>query len=175
MSGKHKLRACVNSDLPVLEPLYRVAFPDEDLIPLVRCLVESEDGTFSQVAIVNGDIVGHIVFTMCTVDGHSLLVSLLGPLCVLPDHQKQGIGSSLVRSGFEHCKELGARRVLVLGDPSYYGRIGFRPETGITAPYPLPEEWKDAWQSLQLNEHSAQLNGRLVVPAPWQDPALWGP
>ncbi|MES0808316.1 N-acetyltransferase [Roseibium sp. SCPC15] len=169
------LRACSISDLPVLEVLYRAAFPDEDLMPLVRSLLECEDRVCSEVAVINGDIVGHIAFTMCTVETSSLPVALLGPLCVLPEYQKQGVGSRLVRSGLEKCRELGAVSSLVLGDPLYYSRFGFRPETGVSAPFPLPEEWQEAWQSVELNEYGAGLKGKLVVPVPWQEPALWGP
>ena len=42
--------------------------------------------------------------------------------------------------------------VYVLGDPAYYGRSGFIPEPAIAPPYALPEEWRDAWQSLSLGD-----------------------
>ncbi|MEM9633824.1 MAG: N-acetyltransferase [Pseudomonadota bacterium] len=175
MSRKHTLRACFNSDLPALEPLYRAAFPDEDLMPLLRDLSACKESIYSQIAIINGDIAGHVVFTMCNVDTNSSPVALLGPLCVLPERQKRGVGSSLVRSGIEHCREQSIALVLVLGDPTYYGRFGFRSETGVSAPFSLPEEWKDAWQSVKLNDHSTRPRGKLVVPVPWRDRALWGP
>ena len=63
----------------------------------------------------------------------------------------------------------------VLGDPAYYGRFGFVPEESVTPPYPLPEEWADAWQSLRREPATILEDGALSLPAAWMDPALWGP
>ena len=101
--------------------------------------------------------------------------ALLGPLAVLPERQRQGLGSALVRAGLDALRDRGTRRVLVLGDPAYYARFGFAPERGTAAPYDLPEAWRDAWQSLALSDESAPKAKRLAVPAPWRDPALWAP
>jgi putative acetyltransferase len=49
----------------------------------------------------------------------------LAPMAVLPDFQRQGIGSTLVRRGLEVCKEQGHRIVVVLGHPDFYPRFGF--------------------------------------------------
>jgi putative acetyltransferase len=76
--------------------------------------------------------VGHILFSPVTVKQSGLAVEgmALGPLAVLPDHQRQGVGSALIRSGLEL---LGARAcpfVVVLGHPEYYPRFGFEPASG---------------------------------------------
>jgi len=61
----------------------------------------------------------------------------------------------------------------VLGDPAYYSRVGFAPETRVSPPYPLPEEWRAGWQSIALQE--TELKGALEVPAPWRRAHLWAP
>jgi len=156
-----------------LERLYEAAFPDEDLLPVVRRLLEEPDGVLSLVAVSGGRIVGHVIYTKCTVEPSGHTVALLGPLCAAPDLQKQSIGSRLVRTGLERLANWQASEALVLGDPNYYSRFGFLPGCRIDPPYALPEEWADAWQSLNLLANAAPDAGLLKVPAPWQDRALW--
>ncbi|WP_297582145.1 GNAT family N-acetyltransferase [Roseibium sp.] len=175
MSRELKLREYRSSDLSALGSLYRDAFPDEDLLPLVHALLTGDQPVQSSVATLEAEVVGHVIFTACTLEPVAAKVALLGPLCVAPDHQKQGIGSSLVHEGLERLTQQGTGTVLVLGDPAYYGRFGFKPDTGIAPPYPMPEEWREAWQSMQLHDEPEQLRGDLVVPGPWKDAALWGP
>ena len=66
--------------------------------------------------------------------------------------------------------------VFVLGDPAYYGRLGFEPDRLIDTPViPIPDEWAEAWQSLYLDEATKGLAGKLDVPPEWRNPAWWGP
>jgi putative acetyltransferase len=60
---------------------------------------------------------------------------------VLPNRQREGIGSFLVRRGLDECRRLGHERVVVLGYPEYYGRLGFLPASrvGIRCEYDAPE------------------------------------
>ncbi|NJO38567.1 MAG: N-acetyltransferase, partial [Rhizobiales bacterium] len=57
----------------------------------------------------------------------------------------------------------------------YYRRLGFLPESQVLPPYPLPAEWRGAWQSLSLGSAGGPCRGELAVPAPWLRPALWQP
>lgn len=155
-----------------LGPLYAAAFPDEDLRPLLNALLAEETGVVSLVAGDARAPVGHVAFTLC-MEGGGRTVALLGPLAVSPPHQRRGIGRALVEAGCARMAELGAARVCVLGDPAYYARLGFQPEREIAAPYALPDAWREAWQSRALPGNCAGLAGRLVVPSPWRDPALW--
>ena len=151
--------------------LYQAAFPEEDLLPLVHDLLGAKSDVFSIVAKFEDKIVGHAALTVCSID--ETAVALLGPIAVLPEMQKQGIGSSLIYEGINILKSEGLSKVCVLGDPNYYKRFGFAGEQSITTPYPIPEEWKDAWQSMDLNEKNKNLEGVLKVPAMWQQPELW--
>jgi putative acetyltransferase len=80
----------------------------------------------SLVAEIKGKVVGHIAFSPVTISGHSCDWYGLGPISVLPEHQKQGIGKSLVHEGLRLLKASGAKGCLLVGDPKYYERFGFR-------------------------------------------------
>jgi putative acetyltransferase len=175
MSYELEIRESVQADASAIESLYPQAFPDEDLLPLVRDLLQHSAIAVSLVGAIDSRIAGHAIVTMCGVVGSSVKAALLGPLAVAPAWQRQGIGSAIVRAGLQRLKDADVDLVCVLGDPAYYGRLGFAPETLVEPPLPLPAEWQGAWQSQYLGEKSASCSGRLAVPRQWQDPALWAP
>lgn len=175
MSDELVIRQSTPEDVPAIELLYPEAFPDEDLLPLVRDLLVDAKVVTSLVATYDSKVAGHEVFTQCGVSGGNSRAALLGPLAIAPDRQRQGIGSALVRDGLNRMTEQGVEFVLVLGDPAYYGQFGFHPDASIEPPYSLPAEWKDAWQSIRLDGGVEPCSGVLTVPAPWRVPALWGP
>ena len=166
-----QIREAVPEDLDALMELYPAAFPEEDLTCLVRSLTE-RPGVLSLVAEVEGALVGHATFTPSGLEGRDARLYLLGPLAVAPASQRQGIGTALIEAGCALLAAEGVSRVLVLGDPAYYGLRGFAPTAGIVPPYPLPEEWQGAWQCRDLAER-AVVEGRLTVPAPWRRAELW--
>ncbi|MBE9159251.1 N-acetyltransferase [Nodosilinea sp. LEGE 06152] len=108
--------------------------------------------TLSLVAVEGDAIVGHIFFSPVTlegVDADRQLFLGLGPIAVLPDHQRQGIGTQLTLQGVEQCRQRGAKSVVVLGNPQFYIRFGFIPaaEKGLRCEYRVPE---GAFQVLEL-------------------------
>ncbi len=94
---------------------------------LVDALRSGEGPAISLVAVLDGRVVGHALFTGVTVEESPSATPLLalGPMAVLPEHQRQGIGSALVREGLEACRVSGAGAVFVLGHAEYYPRFGF--------------------------------------------------
>lgn len=169
------IRDTTASDAAALAALYAAAFPDEALGPLVRRLHAEVPDLVSLVAAVGGTVAGHVLFSPSAVEGAGRPVALLGPLAVAPDRQRRGLGGALVRSGFDRLRRTEVGLVLVLGDPAYYARFGFRPERRIRPPYALPAEWAAAWQSVALDGDTGALSGVLRPPAPWLSPSLWAP
>ena len=169
------IRSTMPADIPELEALYAAAFPEEDLLPLVRALLVKPSGVISLMAEEGGALAGHVAFTMCGVEGQDVRAALLGPLCAAPDRQGRGIGSVLVKAGLEQLCPDRVTVVLVLGDPAYYGRFGFAAGHVIAAPYDLPPEYMAGWQALAISPDGALPQGRLEVPPVWQVPALWLP
>lgn len=167
-----QVRESTSADIPGIVALYPRAFPEEDLLPVVTALLEDPPIRISLVATIDGQIEGNVIFTACTADGDDARVALLAPLAVAPERQRQGIGSELVRDGLRRLREAGFNLVCVLGDPAYYGRLGFVPERNVATPYPLPPEWAEAWQSQPLADVTTGA-GILRVPAQWQHPELW--
>jgi putative acetyltransferase len=177
MQGETAIRDTGPADAVPLAALYPAAFPSEDLWPLVRALLQDNVAHSSLAAFHDGCLVGHVAFTICGIEGDHGQVALLGPLAVAPALQRRGIGRALVQAGLPRLAGAGCARVCVLGDPAYYGRLGFAVEPDILPPYPLPATWDGAWQSRATATASALLpcRGRLLVPAPWRQPALWAP
>ncbi len=171
------IRRSTPDDIASIEAIYPLAFPDEDLLPVVRDLLADPGVALSLVGEIDGAIVGHVIFTRCGIGQDATGASMLAPLAVTPSHHGQGIGSALVRFGLEMLRDDGIDTVLVLGDPAFYGRLGFRTESRIRTPYPLPAEWASAWQSQRLGDSLGNSPtmpaGTLSVPAQWRDPALW--
>jgi len=169
------IRESIASESGAIELLYPDAFPDEDLLPLVRDLLQDSEVATSLVGVIDSRIVGHAIFTNCDVVGSNFNVSLLGPLAVAPEWQRQGIGSAIVRAGLRRLEETDVSLVVVLGDPAYYKRLGFLPECQVEPPFRLPAEWDGAWQSQSLGGTKTTFSGKLSVPRQWLQPALWAP
>ena len=169
------IRDTTPGDLEHVLALYPQAFPEEELRSLVAALIEHGQDVLSLGAFCDGQVSGHILFTICGTQDHRHDAALLGPVGIVPQFQQQGLGSSLIRTGLERLQDKGIVQVLVLGDPDYYGRFGFVSERRVLAPYPIPEPWADAWQSVALGSHSPLPAGRLQLPEPWMQSELWGP
>ncbi len=167
-----QIRESNSEDIAGILAMYPQAFPDEDLVPVVSELLADVAIRTSLVATIDDRIVGNVIFTTCGVEGSDVAVAMLAPLAVAPDRQRQGIGSALVRDGLQRVRKAGFGLVCVLGDPAYYGRLGFTTETTIDTPYPLPAEWATAWQSQALRDVET-CAGTLKVPPPWQHPEYW--
>ena len=175
MSEKLEIRDSTPSDLDAIESLYPEAFPDEDLIPLVRDLLGDVAVRISLVGAIDSRIVGHAIFTKCGVVGSNVDAALLGPLAVAPAWHRRGFGSAIVRAGLQRLQEMDVSLVCVLGDPAYYERLGFRPESLVEPPFRLPPEWDGAWQSQVIGDKTTPVSGTLSVPQQWLQPSLWAP
>ena len=111
---------------------------------LVSALRERGQITLSLVAVQEGSIVGHILFSPVTIESDNANHPAigLGPTAVLPELQRQGIGSLLIKAGLEECRKVGHERVVLLGHAEYYPRFGFIPASqyGVRCEYDVPDE-----------------------------------
>lgn len=85
----------------------------------------------SLVAEVDGRVVGHIAFSPVTLSDGTRNWYGLGPVSVLPEHQRQGIGKALIEEGLSRLKGLKARGVCLVGHPEYYKKFGFKNAPGL--------------------------------------------
>ncbi|MGE5621053.1 MAG: GNAT family N-acetyltransferase [archaeon] len=92
---------------------------------IIKALRNAQALTISLVAEINGRVVGHIAFSPVTISDGSTGWYGLGPVSVLPEFQKQGIGGALIQEGFKLLKELKAKGCALVGHPNYYKRFGF--------------------------------------------------
>ena len=95
----------------------------------------------SLVAVSNGTVVGHVLYSPIVV-GSVFQGAALGPMAVHPDYQRQGIGSQLVATGNRRLAEAGFPFVIVLGHAEFYPRFGFMPASalGITCEWEVPDD-----------------------------------
>lgn len=115
---------------------------------LVDKLREAGALTVSLVAEVDGEVVGHIAFSRVTIDGQDRHWYGLAPVSVTPRFQGKGIGMALVNAGLAALKPLKAAGCVVLGEPEYYSRFGFRADAalvldGVPPEYFMVLRWGD--------------------------------
>jgi putative acetyltransferase len=124
------IRPETNSDIKAISEVTRVAFQNHPISHhteqfIINAMRDAHALTISLVAEVDGQVVGHIAFSPVTISDHSQNWYGLGPVSVLPEFQKQGIGKSLVHEGLSLLKTLGGEGCVLVGDPNYYERFGF--------------------------------------------------
>jgi putative acetyltransferase len=141
------------ADILAVQAVNEAAFETGAEAALVDALRENGKFTLSLVAVVEGEVVGHVLFTDIEMEPGGAEARILGlaPMAVRPDMQRRGIGGALVRRGLEDCRELGYRGVVVLGHPAFYSRFSFTPASrhGIICIYDAPDE---AFMALALGD-----------------------
>lgn len=98
---------------------------------IIKALRAAGALTLSLVAEIDGQVVGHMAFSPVTISDGPKGWYGLGPVSVLPEYQKQGIGKSLINEGLSLLKDMGGQGCALVGDPNYYKRFGFRNVTGL--------------------------------------------
>jgi len=133
-----KIRNELQNDRRKVEEVTRDAFwdyfqPGADEHFILHCLRKCDDfiPELNFIAEIDGKIVGNIVYTKSKIvfpEGKIITddVVTFGPLCVLKEYRKLGIGRSLVNHSVEVARKMGFSAIIIFGDPRYYGRLGFR-------------------------------------------------
>lgn len=131
-------------DFSVIRQINRKAFDTDAEANLIEALRKSNVPIISLVAEYNDIVIGHILFSEVSLDGHcpNIKISGLAPMAVLPEYQKKGIGSQLVIEGMKACRQTEYSAVVVLGHPQFYPHFGFEPSVNfkIKSEFDVPDE-----------------------------------
>ena len=119
---------------------------------IISALRTAKALTVSLVADVDGRVVGHVAFSPATISDGCPNWYGLGPVSVLPECQRRGIGSALIQEGISRLKALGAQGCCLVGHPEYYRRFGFENNPGLVCEG-VPEE---VFFALSLDGHIPQ-------------------
>lgn len=174
-----QIREANIKDAEGIKSLYLQAFDnsESELVSNFAVNLLHEKSTIniiSLVAIDNDEIIGHIAFSPVFLDNTNKHFGyILAPLAVLPTHQKNGVGSTIVKHGLETISLLGAFIVFVYGDPQYYSRFGFKTDLAqnYTPPYTL--QYPEGWQAMKLNSTVFPEGGQLNCVNSLNEPKLW--
>jgi len=164
-----------DSDIDAIDAVHATAFstgvagtePVE--VGLVRAL-RADSGWIPTLSLVAEDpykgVVGHVV---CSVGSVGEVQALgLGPLGVLPDHQRRAVGSSLMHAALGVADALGYPAVILLGHVGYYPRFGFVPARSLDIT-PTEPGWGDAFQARTLSSWSPSIKGVFSYAQPFDD------
>ena len=125
-----KIRPEAPTDESAISEVIRLAFAGKSFASgtesdVVLKLRECGDLTLSLVAVLDGVVIGHVAFSEAPSGDGSQTWHALGPVAVLPEYQKSGVGSALINEGLDWLAGHGSAGCILLGDYNYYKRFGF--------------------------------------------------
>jgi putative acetyltransferase len=146
-------------DAGAIHAVHAASFPTVDEAQLVDRLRDAGHLSVSLVAEEGGAIIGHVAFSPVTVASGVEGVGL-APVAVLEAHRRQGVAARLIEAGLAGCRSAGFRWAVVLGEPKYYSRVGFRPAMGMG----LSDEYEGgpAFQAMELTPGGLPTGAGLV-------------
>ena len=150
-------------DVTAIHAVHVASFPSPGEARLVDLLRGAGHLDVSLVAELGSVVIGHIAFSPVTAQS-AVRGAGLAPLAVVASHRRQGVAAALIRAGLEACQEAGIGWVVVLGEPSYYSRFGFR----AASAFGLCDEYRGgpAFQCLELVPGVLPVGAGLVQYAP---------
>ncbi len=119
---------------------------------IIAALRAAKALTISLVAEVDGRVIGHIAFSPVTTSDGTRNWYGLGPVSVLPEFQRQGIGKALIQEGLSRLKEMNAQGCCLVGHPDYYRKFGFKNAPGLKLEGVPPE----VFFALSFDGHTPQ-------------------
>ncbi|HSL45746.1 MAG TPA: N-acetyltransferase [Anaerolineales bacterium] len=164
------IRPETTADISAIHQVNKQAFDGRDAEPGLVAAIRGSRSFIPELSLVaqeNKRIVGHILFSRIHIaSGEKEIPALaLAPMAVLPEYQKRGIGSTLVKRGLEECRRLDHAIVIVLGHPTYYPRFGFSSQ--LAEPLDCPYgNCGDAWMALELVHGALNgIQGKVIYPS----------
>jgi len=142
-------------DVAAIREVNRLAFSQDEEGRIVDALRANGGTTLSLVAIDDDLVVGHILFSPLFVG--AVQGAGLGPMAVVPSHQRQRIGSRLVEAGIERLRSTNCPFIVVIGHPEFYPRFGFRP----SGTYRLTCEWDVPAEAFMVKVLNPEAGDRL--------------
>lgn len=138
------IRPEISADIDAITEVTKAAFETLEISGhtehfIVGALRAAGALTVSLVAELGGRVVGHIAFSPVTTSDGTAGWYGLGPVSVLPEHQRQGIGKALIQAGLARLQALGARGCCLVGHPEYYRKFGFGNAPGLVLEGVPPE------------------------------------
>ena len=138
------IRLETSGDLPAIHRLNELAFGQTTEADLVDALRQVCPVLLSLVAEHDGQVIGHALFSPVIIEGSETTLNGmgLGPIAVLPQRQRQGIGAQLIQAGIRQLRGSGCPFIIVLGHPAYYPRFGFVPASSysVRCEWEVPDE-----------------------------------
>jgi putative acetyltransferase len=130
MNLKVAVRSETDADAGVIAEVTAAAFRTLEISNhteqfIISALRAAKALTVSLVAEVDGRVVGHIAFSPVAISDGTRNWYGLGPVSVLPEYQRQGIGKALMQEGLSRLKNMNAQGCCLVGHPDYYGKFGF--------------------------------------------------
>jgi len=119
---------------------------------IIEALRAAKALTLSLVAELDGRVIGHIAFSPVSISDGTQNWYGLGPVSVLPEHQRKGIGKSLIQEGLSQLKSLNAQGCCLVGHPDYYKQLGFKNISGLVYEGVPPE----VFLALSFDRHIPQ-------------------
>ena len=157
MDAKIVIRSETDADVSAIAEVTAAAFKtlaisDHTEQFIIEALRAARALTVSLVAEVDGRVVGHIAFSPVTISDGTRHWYGLGPVSVLPEYQRQGIGKALIQEGLARLKEMNAKGCCLVGHPGYYRKFGFENMPGLVHEG-VPEE---VFFALSFDGHTPQ-------------------
>lgn len=136
MSSEIAIRSETNEDIGAIAEVTMAAFKTLEISNhteqfIIEALRAAGALSISLVAEVDGRVVGHIAFSPVSISDGTRDWYGLGPVSVLPEYQRQGIGKALIREGLSRLKGMRARGCCLVGHPEYYRKFGFNNIPGL--------------------------------------------
>ncbi len=127
-------------DIPSVSDVNRRAFGQEQEASIVEALRSNGAVSLSLVATLDSRVVGHLMYSPARIG--ELTGAGLGPVAVLPEHERRGIGIQLIEAGNRQLQNVGCPFIVVLGHADYYPRFGFKPARplGLTCEWDVPDD-----------------------------------